>query len=363
MVENLNNFRNRLQWLRNLRIIATVSVIIIHITCRLLDGTIGTYSWWVGNFFDSSLRFAVPVFVMLSGALLLSKEYELGLFFKKKALRIFLPFLFWIFFYILFYLFREIHNTGSVSVYYVLNYIVSNLYTIPESAYHFWYIYMSIGLYLFVPIIGKWIRIATEKEIEYFLLVWVFVIILSETDFGPKLIGNLNLRIFSGYLGYLILGYYLSLKEIKWRKKTIQRFSFLFIVLGALFTILGTWLLSLSKGSYDARLHDYLSLNTVVLSTGFFLFVKTIELSYSNWLNTICDFVDKHSYGIYLVHVFVLECFVKFRVGLNFWSMSGKFVIFGVLITTVQCLGLSAVSIYMIDKLPFGKYISGVVHK
>ena len=32
----------------------------------------------------------------------------------------------------------------------------------------FWYIYMIIGFYLMLPILYKWIKNATEKEIEYF---------------------------------------------------------------------------------------------------------------------------------------------------------------------------------------------------
>jgi len=356
----LNDSVNKLQWISYLRVIATVCVIIIHISYRVFDGPIGSYFWWVGNVFDSSARFAVPIFVMLSGALLLPKEYKLSLFLKKMTLRIVFPFIFWILFYILFYLFRDIHNEGSVSMSYAFKFIVSNLYNIPNFAFHFWYIYMLIGLYLFIPIIGKWIRIATEKEIEYFLLLWVLNLILCETEFGHKIIDDFNLQIFTGYLGYLILGYYLSRKEINWSKKMVQILSFLFILFGALFTIFGTWLLSLHKGSYDSSFHNYLSINVLILSVGLFLFVKRIGFPHLNWVDIICNFIDKHSYGIYLVHIFVLECFVKLRIDLNFWSMSGKFPIFGVVITTVLCLCISTIMIYLINKLPFGKYISGV---
>ena len=140
----------------------------------------------------------------------------------------------------------------------------------------------------------------------------------------------------------------------------VQILSFLFILFGALFTIFGTWLLSLHKGSYDSSFHNYLSINVLILSVGLFLFVKRIGFPHLNWVDIICNFIDKHSYGIYLVHIFVLECFVKLRIDLNFWSMSGKFPIFGVVITTVLCLCISTIMIYLINKLPFGKYISGV---
>lgn len=349
----------KLLWIRDLRVIATVCVIIIHISCRVFDGSIGSYFWWVGNVFDSSVRFAVPVFVMLSGALLLPKEYELGSFFKKKALRIILPFIFWILFYIFFYLLREIHNEGLVSIHYAFKFIISNLYNIPIFASHFWYIYMLIGLYLLIPIIGKWVRIATTREIEYFLVLWLLTVILSETRFGLKLIENLNLNFFSGYLGYLILGYYLSTIKMKWSRKTVLIISFLFILFGALITVFGTWQSSLYKGSYDASFHNYLSLNVLILSMGVFLFVRNLKFSYSNIGNTILNFIDKYSYGIYLIHIFVLECLVKLKLDLNFWSNSGKYPILGMLITTALCLCVSSALICLINKLPYGKYVSG----
>ena len=51
------------------------------------------------------------------------------------------------------------------------------------ASYHFWYIYMIIGIYLFIPIIGRWIRSAPESHIQYFLGIWGLTILFNNPHF------------------------------------------------------------------------------------------------------------------------------------------------------------------------------------
>lgn len=55
------------------------------------------WRWWMVNIYQTLSRTGVPLFVMLTGALLLqpSKNETLSVFFKKRWARIGLPFLFW----------------------------------------------------------------------------------------------------------------------------------------------------------------------------------------------------------------------------------------------------------------------------
>ncbi|WP_175637699.1 acyltransferase family protein, partial [Dickeya dadantii] len=75
-----------MEWLYIARIVSTFAVIVLHVsayTVALAD--LGTFSWWVGNLYDSLVRWCVPVFIMISGALLLSPEKveSLSIFYKK----------------------------------------------------------------------------------------------------------------------------------------------------------------------------------------------------------------------------------------------------------------------------------------
>ncbi|NJK87243.1 MAG: acyltransferase family protein [Bacteroidales bacterium] len=147
---------------------------------------------------------------MLTGALLLPKEYELGFFLKKRFLRIVIPFLFWSLIYITYHLGQDIYHGEMKSLSQAIDLILTELSQ--GADYHLWYIYMIIGIYLFIPVIGKWVRASTEKEILYFLVIWLITTFLN-LPIPMKYKPDFNLVYFTGYIGYPILGYYLSKKE------------------------------------------------------------------------------------------------------------------------------------------------------
>ena len=102
-----------------LRIIATFSVIVIHVSGPLVVkyGQISNFDWNIANFYDSISRYSVPMFFMISGALLLNKDYQLKDFLKKRLGKIALPFLFWSIFYSLFNRYAlddELFNIGKI---------------------------------------------------------------------------------------------------------------------------------------------------------------------------------------------------------------------------------------------------------
>ena len=94
----MSNSGKSIQYLDTLRALATLGVIIIHISSPLVNMTYGKNMpyWWIGNVVDSAVRFAVPLFLMLSGATMLGKEYKLSDFYKKRFMRVFIPFVFWL---------------------------------------------------------------------------------------------------------------------------------------------------------------------------------------------------------------------------------------------------------------------------
>jgi len=74
-------------WISNLRVIATISVIMLHVSAELLLSSFTNppnASWNIANLYDSLVRYCVPVFVMITGALMLPQEIELTAFFSEK---------------------------------------------------------------------------------------------------------------------------------------------------------------------------------------------------------------------------------------------------------------------------------------
>src|ERR1035437_9251813 len=162
-----------IQYLDTLRALAILGVIIIHISSPLVNMTYGKNMpfWWIGNVVDSAVRFAVPLFLMLSGATLLGKEYKLSEFYKKRFLRVLVPFLFWIMVY---WVYRWIilssktqpHDFNSILKW------ATGLFLKEGVSKHFWYIYMIVFIYLFVPFMGKGLRKLDLNVISNLLLLW-----------------------------------------------------------------------------------------------------------------------------------------------------------------------------------------------
>ena len=84
-------------YISNLRNIATFSVIFVHAAAIYVLNfqNISLESWRIANFLDSFVRFCVPAFLMISGALLLNKEEDITVFINKRLKRVLIPFIFW----------------------------------------------------------------------------------------------------------------------------------------------------------------------------------------------------------------------------------------------------------------------------
>jgi surface polysaccharide O-acyltransferase-like enzyme len=342
---------NKTLWYDNLRVIATIGVIGIHVSSDYQPetGTISAYSFWIGNIFDSLSRFSVPVFVMLSGALLLPREYGIGVFLKKRMMRLVIPFLFWSCIYIAKSLW-DMHDAGThMTTVETVRYIFVQFRD--GSSLHLWYVYMIVGLYLFVPIIGKWARNSSSKELLYFLCIWLLTVLFGQPVI-EKAKPDIDLSYFSGFLGYLILGYYLSKKEFASRRR--QNITGVgLLAAGLLATITGTWLVQRFTGKYVSTFYECLSPNIFLYAAGMFVLFKDKDIS-NRVLVAIRDFICRYSYGIFLSHVLVLFTIEDYGLRWNFINP-----VVGIPLTIIGCLLITSGIVFAVNKLPFGKYISG----
>jgi surface polysaccharide O-acyltransferase-like enzyme len=215
--------------------------------------------------------------------------------------------------------------------------------------FHLWYIYMLIGLYLFIPILSKWTVNATKKEMIYFLSIWFFIIIVS-LPFFNKFYTRIDFRYFSGYIGYLVLGTFLH----RFLDKKPRWIGFLLFFVSVGFTILITYYLTAKTNTFNGRFYDFLGLNVVFASIGMFLILKDINTENQKFKKLI-ENISKYSYGIYLSHIFVLMAISKIGVSyllFNPW-LSIPFV-------ALCVFSLSWLLTFLLSKIPLvGKYISG----
>ena len=344
-MKNTDIQKNRTPWINNLRFLALFGVMLVHASFSLLYNKydIDYNTWQIGNFYDSIARFCVPIFFMLSGATLLSKDYDLTDFLKKRFKRIIPPLIFWSLVYIAYDLIFTLNSPFSIKV---IGKKVLYAF-VHGSRFHMWFIYVLIGLYLLIPILRRWIKHATKKEIHYFLLIWLLTIVYQFPHFDQYL-PDITLIHFSGYVGYMVLGYYLCQRSLPSRVLSI-----LFILVGTSVTFFGTIYLSAQDNHFNEFFYGYLSPNVLLSSAGLFLLFRTLSIRNSR-LQALSSFVNNHSYGIYLVHILILE--LLHYVGIN-WQFIHPAI--GIPVAALSCLVLSIVSIYVLTKIKFGHYISG----
>ena len=313
-------------------------------------GKVPLNQWLVADFYNALTRFAVPVFVMITGALLLHREYDLKDFLKRRLGRVVWPFLFWSAVYIIYSWHNgdvEFGDDAWANIKVVLHQLKYG------SFYHLWYMYMLIGLYFFIPVISKFVRNATQNEVMYFVIIWFVTLVLGKAylqRFDPQI----DIHNFSGYLGYMVLGHYLAFKKLpvngfKWWMIAL----FFFCLLGI---ILGTYLLTKRDNALSTTMYEPLGPYIVIFASSVIFWARSAKFTLPVSLIKLRGLVGSLSLGIYLCHALFLVLLDQYLGISHRWFNP----LFSIPLTAVICFVLSFLLVYGINKIPvIGKYISG----
>ena len=271
-------------WVNNAKIFAIFAVVILHVSADVVSSadTINNRQWWIGNIYDSVVRWCVPVFVMLSGVLLLKNEKteSVYLFYKKRAGRILLPTLFWSLFFLVW---TYMKGVGNESVKSIMS-LGKSLF-LGSPYYHMWYLYMLIGLYIATPFVRIFVKNASIHELT-FLIVILFSITAANSLYGSLYDVKKGLFIiwFLNYLPYFICGYLIGFFDARLTKS----FLVLLFILSVLATATGCHFVSqyhgLKRGLY---FYNYLSITVIPMSIAIILLFKRttnpIINAYDHW--------------------------------------------------------------------------------
>lgn len=319
-------------WLDVVRLVAMFTVVCCHCTdpFNFYPGTspdIVDIKFW-GAVYGAALRPCVPLFVMITGALLLPVRGDASAFYKKRIPRVFFPFLIWSVIYNLFpwitgllgvepkvildffpYSGEEVMRQSlAVS----LGYIAEMPFNFSLLDVHMWYIYLLIGLYLYLPIFSAWVEKASERAKLWFLAAWGVTLLLPYyTEFAaPYLWGTCSwnsfgmLYYFAGFNGYLLLGHYL--RNHNWTGRQLCGIGIPMFAIGYAVTFLGFRRMTSLPDFTDEMLElffTYCSLNVVMMTIPVFMLCKRanfrserIKKALANL--TLCGF------GVYMIHYF-----------------------------------------------------------
>ena len=265
---------HRIVWVDVLRFLAIFMVICIHCADPFNVSPEARsnpeFNFW-GSIYGSFLRPCVPLFVMITGLLLLPVNMPIQSFYKKRLLRIAVPFLVWSVLYNLFPWITGVLGLSSAVIADVFAYASPdasqsfgdamtnialipfkfNVYTVPM-----WYLYMLIGLYLYMPFFSAWIEKANLSQKKIFLGIW-------------------GITLFA--IGYIVT--YIGFKSITANPDCTEQEMEMFFL--------------------------YCSPNVVLMTIAVFLIIRRIRFTSPGWVSLFSN-ITKCGLGIYLIHYFMV---------------------------------------------------------
>ena len=232
----------------HVRILGTVAVVVGHVSDMTLYSRppLG-HDWWVANWWDAATRWAVPVYIMLSGSLLLdpARGETPAVFYRKRMARLGVPLVFWS----AFFMWLDVYYTGWRAT-------INPAFEVPGPAgqfadhylwhqHSFWewarylgfakpvrawqnllvgqpyvhmhFIFRIAGLYAFTPMLRVFVRHATRE------MLWATTILLLAIATADTVANNFtetSLSMFFRFVpfvGYYLFGYLMRDGVHSWR--------------------------------------------------------------------------------------------------------------------------------------------------
>lgn len=262
MIENKKNYT----YLDILRFLAICLVIYMHsgpIGLHAFEAGTGTITYWLSIYFYPLAQICVPLFFMISGALLLRKQEDIGTVLKKRVLRMFIVVIFAI---ILQYAYLCITQSITPSVMEGLKAFYTGGIITQQ-----WFLYAYISMLLLLPFLQKLAGQLEEKDFLYLIILQVIFhticpMVEAITDWEATTIA---LPLLENILFYPLLGYYLANKikmfdSIKWT---------VLLNIGAIVISVGNALMNHHSWTNGERI-AYGELFTYLYAAALFLLIK-----------------------------------------------------------------------------------------
>lgn len=329
----------------HIRIFACFSVVLLHVSAWFwYNRPLLSADWIIADAYNVLTRAGVPLFVMISGALFLNpdKETDIGRLWKKHILRLFVIYLLWMTIYAIrtFLQFPQEEQTIKAFVKLLLN-----------GHYHLWFIPMLIGIYAMIPFLRAWTQNATISEFRYFfLLFFLFQIVRTslrsfiENPEALTFIDNFRWEQICNYIGYFVLGYYLTYVGISEKANRILWFSLPICYLG---NLLVSMLQNLHAVQAKSEFFDSFGIFTFFIVIAIFQFFTTRKAAATENRpsSKLVLEISKSTLGVYLMHLIIMESMLLRPL----YSLP---VILAIPLITICTFAISLIAATILRKLP-----------
>ncbi len=286
------------------RCVAAVAVIAIHVLgpYRQLLGEIPFQDWFFAISVNSVSRWAVPVFILISGALMLSdkRPFDLKYYVSRRLGKVLVPFIVWSLFYAYFSGWSASGFDGQHAMDVLEQSATHSTY------YHLGFFYYFIPLYFVIPLFRWFVGKFDDGTLYAFTGVWLVttVMYLLRID-GPW---SHQMWLYSGLLP---LGYILY-QKIPANRTTAMLFALAGLASFAA-TIYMVTTMSLEADKYSfGRWLSYKTINTIAAASMVFMLCRYFGEGLSDKTNKVVGFISRHSLGIYILHPIFLWPYKEF---------------------------------------------------
>lgn len=295
--------KQRVMYLDFLRCLAICFVVVLHSIAPTLvnPGFYSCTTWYLCLLIDPWNRTGVPLFLMISGCLLLSRSgtERVWDFYKHNLPKLVVPLTAWS---LVYYGAEVAYGRHPIQV----DQFLSRFFNQGVS-YHMWFIYSLFGIYLLCPFLKRIVDACTARQL---------MVLLGVILFPPTLRPILNcflpidLYLFSpmieGLVGYFLLGYLLG--RVNLQKKT-RILLYLGGAAGYAACLLGN-LAQASPEGIALPMNGGYMLNHYLLSASLFVGFRTLFERHESRLRPLAAPLAKASglvFGVYWVHVLLLN--------------------------------------------------------
>lgn len=324
--------KQNIGWIDMLRVVACFFVVFSHCCDPFVaqfDANRGMFL--TGVFAGSLMRPCVPLFAMMTAVLLLPIKpgTTINEFYRKRIGRIIVPLAFWsVALPLMAFLYFKVANPETANMQlsvndYTTNTLLQRLYTFIFN-FNFdttplWYLYMLIGLYLIMPMISSWLTQATRKEIKTVLCIWGATLLLPylkmvapllgyKGNYGHMgLYGECDWNVYgtfyyvSGFVGYLILAYYLKRYPLEWSWRKIAAICIPMFIAGYAITSVGYIVTNEhfpGNYAYLEIVWYFTGINVFMMTFPLFVTIQKVDKKPRKWLSQMA----RLTFGVYLCH-------------------------------------------------------------
>ena len=350
MTETIKQKHRDIPWIHLLRVLACLMVISLHCSTVARGFTMDELTRHFDVLVSVATKPCVPLFFMITGYLILPYRNgdDVMTFYKKRIPRILFPLLIWGVVYAVLPYFLGMCSQAEMWKELMLSPIKAPNYI----GGIMWYLFILIGIYLAIPFLSE--RIYTNhKMLQLWLCIWfaTSVILMIKLSI-PDILGqnkwdhNFDLTVyFCGYMGYVLVGYYLSvMPDIKRIFVRWSRWIFLLLVIFINIAMnIKVWPLGMS----------FLATGTVTLSILMFLLFKGTKIPSKGKIYKVLTDISKMTFGMYLCHMVILRVLT-----IHLFNIYGAGITIQFLVMLLTAIGAYALS-KMIALLPWKKYVIG----